>query len=231
MDYFRKGIGGEEFINNKHRWCLWLGDCTPAQLRKMPHCLERARLVQEYRLSSKRASTIKLADRPTRFQTENMPDTNFIVIPEVTSGNRKYIPMGFMTPDVLCSNKLKLMPNAELFHFGVLTSIVHMAWMRVVCGRLGTGYDYSAFIVYNNFPWCARSERIEKTAARILEVRKQFGDRSLASLYDESTMPKELRAAHLENDNAVLDAYDFAHDLSEAEIVSRLMELYLHLTQ
>ena len=139
--------------------------------------------------------------------------------------------MGIMSCQVIARDGAQIIPNAGLFHFGVLTSSVHMAWMRVVCGRLEMRYNYSATIVYNNFPWCEQTSAIEKTAARILEVRKQFPNRSLASLYDESTMPSELRAAHIDNDLAVLDAYGFDRDMSESEIVTRLMVMYSALTQ
>ena len=138
--------------------------------------------------------------------------------------------MGFMTPDNFVSDSIQVMPDATLFHFGMLESSVHMAWMRVVCGRLKSDYNYSASVVYNNFPWCAFSDRIEQTAAKILEVRSKFGDRSLADLYDEKKMPDELRAVHAENDRAVMDAYGFEHDLDEPTIVSRLMSMYHRLT-
>ena len=160
--YFRRWFGAEEFINNKIRWCLWLGDCTPAELRSMPLCYERVRMVYEYRLKSPSPGTVKLADKPTRFHVENMPKGNFIVIPEVSSGRRRYIPIGYMDDSVLCSNKLRLMPQANLFYFGVLTSKVHNAWMRVVCGRLKSDYSYSVNIVYNNFPWCNPTEEQRK---------------------------------------------------------------------
>ena len=235
LEYFRKWIGGDEFINNKYRWCLWLGDCTPAQLRKMPHCLARAKAVQDYRLSSKRAATIKLADRPTRFQTENMPDTDFIVIPEVSSEKREYVPIGFMKPDVLCSNKLRLMPEATLFHFGVLASSVHNAWMKTVCGRLETRYDYSIKIVYNSFPWPnpteAQTKKIEQTAQSILDARALYPESSLADLYDKVAMPHELRKAHKANDRAVMEAYGFMSSMTEDEIVAELFKLYQKLTQ
>ena len=148
--WFKPWYGAQEFINQEPRYCLWLGECPPNELRKMPESLKRVQAVREFRLSSKRAATLKLADIPTRFQTENMPRGRFIVIPEVSSEKRKYVPMGYMDDSVLCSNKLRLMPNAELYHFGVLTSNVHMAWMRAVCGRLKSDYDYSIKIVYGN---------------------------------------------------------------------------------
>ena len=151
--YFHPWYGAEEFINGKKRFCLWLGDCAPAELFKLPECLKRVQSVRDYRLSSKSAGTRKIADKPTRFHVENFPKGNYIVIPEVSSERRRYIPMGYLAPDVMCSNKLRLMPDATLFHFGVLNSSVHNAWVRAVCGRLETRYDYSINIVYNNFPW------------------------------------------------------------------------------
>lgn len=191
--FFHPWMGAKEFINGSFRYCLWLGECSPRQLRSMPECLKRVEAVRSYRLSSKRKSTLKLADSPTRFQTENMPQTNYIVIPEVSSERRKYIPIGFMTPNTLCSNKLRLMPNASLFHFGILTSNVHMAWMRAVAGRLEMRYDYSINIVYNNFPWCnptsEQKAKIEKTAQMILDARALYPDSSLADLYDVRFCP------------------------------------------
>ena len=228
--YFRRWFGAEEFINNKIRWCLWLGDCTPAELRSMPMCYERVRMVYEYRLKSPSPGTVKIADKPTRFHVENMPKGNFIVIPEVSSGRRHYIPIGYMDDSVLCSNKLRLMPQANLFYFGVLTSSVHNAWMRVVCGRLKSDYSYSVNIVYNNFPWCnptdEQRKRIEQTAQSILDARSQNASSTLADLYDEISMPSELRKAHRENDKAVMAAYGFKPDLEESEIVAELFKMY-----
>ena len=231
---FRKWFGSYEFINRKPRYCLWLGDLTPAELRKLPQCLKLVNAVKEYRLKSKRSSTLKLADKPTRFQTENMPDSSYIVIPEVSSERRKYVPIGFMSSDVLCSNKLRLMPNANMFEFGVLTSNVHMAWMRTVAGRLEMRYDYSIKLVYNNFPWPtpteAQKEKIERTAQGILDARALYPESSLADLYDELTMPKELRDAHRANDRAVMEAYGFWGKLnSEAACVAELMKMYQRL--
>ena len=151
------------------------------------------------------------------------------MLPVVSSSIRRYVPIDYVSREVIANANAQMLPDAELFHFGVLMSSVHNAWLRAVCGYLGASCAYSATIVYNNFVWCARTSAIEKTAARILEVRKQFGDRSLASLYDDQTMPDDLRAAHQENDNAVLDAYGFARDISESEIVSRLMTMYQEL--
>ena len=227
--------GSYEFINRSPRYCLWLGNCPPNELRKMPECLKRIEEVRKFRQSSKRASTLKLAATPTRFQTENMPKGDYIVIPEVSSQRRKYVPMGYMNDSVLCSNKVRLMPNASLYHFGILESNVHMAWMRAVCGRLKSDYDYSIKIVYNNFPWPtptdAQKAKIEQTAQAILDARALYPDCSLADLYDEVTMPPELRKAHQQNDKAVMQAYGFWGKLNtETECVAELMKMYQELT-
>ncbi len=234
QQYFRPWYGAIEFIHQKPRYCLWLGDCTPAELRSMPNCLKRVENVRNYRLASKRTSTLKLADRPTHFQVENMPHGNYIVIPLVSSQNRRYIPMGYMDSKVLCSNKVALMPEGELYHFGIIESNVHMAWMRVVCGRLKSDYNYSKDIVYNNFPWPEVSdeqrEKIATTAQAILDARALYPDSSLADLYDELTMPPELRKAHQQNDRAVMAAYGFPISMTESECVAKLFELYQKLT-
>ena len=232
--YFYPWYGAKEFISQKPRYCLWLGECSPAQLKQMPYCLERVRAVKEYRESSTRASTVKMAMKPTRFQTENMPKGNYIVIPKVSSENRKYVPMGLMSPDMLCSDLVFIVPNATAYHLGVLTSNVHMAWVRAVCGRLKSDYRYSKDIVYNNFPWPAPTEqqkaKIEQTAQAILDARALYPDSSLADLYDDLTMPPELRKAHQANDRAVMDAYGFikgtAARTSESACVTELMKLY-----
>ena len=233
--YFRRWYGSEEFINNKVRYCLWLGDCSPAELRALPHCYERVMNVREYRLQSPSEGTRKIADIPTRFHVENMPKSTYIIIPETSSERRRYVPMGFMNPDVLCSNAVRLIPNASLYHFGVLTSNVHMAWMRVVCGRLEMRYRYSKDIVYNNFPWPTPTDeqkaRIEQTAQAILDARAKYPDCSLADLYDEVTMPPELRKAHQENDRAVMAAYGFDIKMSEPACVAKLFEMYQELTK
>lgn len=232
--YFHPWYGAKEFISQKPRYCLWLGECSPAQLKQMPYCLERVHAVKEYRESSTRASTVKMAMKPTRFQTENMPKGHYVVIPEVSSEKRRYIPIGYLDDSKLCSNKLRLVPSATLFIFGVLESNVHMAWMRCVCGRLKSDYDYSIKIVYNNFPWPTPTEqqkaKIEQTAQAILDARALYPDSSLADLYDELTMPPELRKAHQANDRAVMDAYGFikgtAARTSESACVTELMKLY-----
>ena len=232
--YFHPFYGAYEFINRKPRYCLWLGDCSPSELRKMPNCLKRVEAVRNSRLSSNRSSTLKLADTPTRFQTENFPQTDYIVIPEVSSEKRRYIPIGMMTPDDICSNKLRLMPDATLYHFGILTSNVHMAWMRAVCGRLEMRYSYSIDIVYNNFPWPSvtpeQEAEISRTAQAILDARALYPECSLADLYDEVTMPVELRRAHQANDRAVMKAYGLPVTTSESDTVAHLFKLYEQLT-
>ena len=196
--------------------------------------LKLVQAVKEYRLNSTSPGTRKIAETPTRFHVENMPETNYIVIPEVTSSNRRYIPMGFMTPETMCSNLVKMTSNASLYHFGVLTSNVHMAWVRVVGSKFGPSYRYSADLVYNNFPWsnptAEQKEKIEKTAQGILDARALFPDSSLADLYDELTMPPELRKAHQANDLAVMAAYGFDKKITESECVAELMKMYQKLT-
>ncbi len=229
--YFHPWYGSYEFINRKPRYCLWLGDCTPAELRRMPECMKRVQAVREFRLASKSAGTVKLADKPTRFHVENMPGGTYIVIPEVSSEKRRYVPIGFMTPDILCSNLVKIVPNSSLYHLGVLTSNVHMSWMRAVCGRLKSDYRYSKDVVYNNFPWPsptdAQKAKIEQTAQEILDARALYPDSSLADLYDELTMPPQLRKAHQNNDRAVMQAYGFdVKTMTESACVAELMKLY-----
>ncbi|MCI9355507.1 MAG: class I SAM-dependent DNA methyltransferase [Firmicutes bacterium] len=234
--YFKTWYGAQEFINRKPRYCLWLGDCQPNELKKMPECMKRIKAVRDFRLNSKSEGTIKLADKPTRFHVENMPQNNYLLIPRVSSERRRYIPIGFLEKNIFTSDSAQIMPNATLYHFGVLTSNVHMAWMRIVCGRLKSDYRYSKDIVYNNFPWCnptpEKKAKIEKTAQAILDARALYPDSSLADLYDELTMPPELRKAHQQNDRAVMQAYGFSvKDMTESKCVAELMKLYQSLVQ
>ena len=232
--WFRPWIGSHEFINRYYRYCLWLGECPPNELRKMPECMKRVQAVRDYRLSSPSAGTVKLADTPTRFHVENMPKGNYLLIPRVSSEKRKYVPIGFINPHIIASDSVHIIPEANLYHFGVLTSNIHMAWMRAVCGRLEMRYRYSKEIVYNNFPWCEVTEeqkaKIEGTAQAILDARALYPDCSLADLYDEVTMPPELRKAHQANDKAVMSAYGFSIKMTESECVAELMKLYQKLT-
>ena len=209
--YFHPWMGAEELINGKVRYCLWLGDCSPAVLRQMPECVKRVEAVRKLRAESKSAPTRSIADKPRRFHVENMPSGTYIAVPEVSSERRQYIPMGFLTPDVLCSNLLRLIPDASLYHFGILTSTMHMAWMRAVAGRLKSDYRYSNKLVYNNFPWPTptpqQEQEITALAQVVLDARALFPDCTLADLYDPLTMPTELRAAHRKLDAAVEKAY------------------------
>ncbi len=230
--YFKPWYGSEEFIHQKPRYCLWLGNCTPAELLKMPHCLSRVEAVRELRLASKSEGTRKLADRPTHFHVENMPKGNYIIIPKVSSEKRRYVPMGFMSQDVLASDLVFLIPDASLYHFGILESNVHMAWMRAVCGRLEMRYRYSKDVVYNNFPWPNPTEeqkaKIEQTAQAILDARAKYPDSSFADMYgDKMYLFPELLAAHQNNDRAVMQAYGFnVKAMTESQCVAELFKLY-----
>ena len=230
IPYIKRLIGAVEFINNKKRWCLWLVGITPAELRKMPLVLQRVEACKIDRENAPDAGRRKLAERPTQFREINNPDT-FIVVPAVSSERRRYVPMGFLDKETIATNLVITIPDADLYHFGVLTSNVHMAWMRAVCGRLKSDYRYSKDVVYNNFPWPtptdAQKEKIEQTAQAILDARALYPDSSLADLYDETTMPPELRKAHQMNDKAVMLAYGFSvKDMTESKCVAELMRMY-----
>ena len=232
--YFHLWYGSEEFIHQKPRYCLWLGDCSPREINEMPLCKQRVENVRELRLASKSAGTRKLAERPTRFHVENMPDGDSILIPRVSSEKRRYVPMGYIPKGVFASDAVHLIPSATLYHFGVLESNVHMAWMRVVCGRLKSDYRYSKDVVYNNFPWPSPTDeqrhKIAQTAQGILDARAKYPDSSLADLYDPTTMPYDLLEAHRRNDRAVMEAYGFSTKMSETECVAKLFEMYSKLT-
>ena len=248
--WFRRWLGAEEFLNGYERWCLWLGNCTPSELRSMPEAMKRVQAVRDFRLQSKRPVTNQLASTPTRFAVENMPTTQYMVIPEVSSERRQFIPFGFEQPSTLCSNLVKMAPDATLLHFGILSSTMHNAWMRTTCGRLKSDYRYSASIVYNNFPWPdlpAKSEpnqppahaqpaqaAIETAAQAVLDARAQFPGSSLADLYDPLTMPPALLKAHQKLDAAVDKAYQRCGGkksyASDAERVAFLFERYQQLT-
>lgn len=229
--YFRRWIGSDEFLNGYERWCLWLGDAKPDDLRRLPRVMERVEAVREFRLESISAPTRKLASTPTRFHVENIPDAPFLVIPEVSSERRRFIPMGFMQPDTLCSNLVKITSHASLFHFGVLSSTMHMAWVRYTCGRLKSDYRYSKDIVYNNYPWpesptAAQKSSIEKSAQMVLDARAMHTNSSLADLYDPLTMPPTLTKAHQALDRAVDASYGKKSFTTDGERVAFLFELY-----
>jgi len=227
---FKVFMGAQEFINNKNRWCLWLKDMAPSIYRSIPPIYENLIKVQELREKSSRPGTRKAADYPMLFGEIRQPESNYILVPRHSSENRNYIPLGFMSPEIICGDSNMMVPKASLYHFGVLESSVHMAWMRVVCGRLKSDYRYSKDVVYNNFPWPEVSEeqreRIAQTAQAILNARALYPDSSLADLYDPLTMPPELLKAHRDNDRAVMAAYGFPTSLTESEVVSHLFTLY-----
>ncbi len=233
-ELIKRFIGSDDFINNKFRYCLWLKDVSPAKYRKIAPIMERISKVAETRKKSPTKSVQKDAETPMLFTQIRQPDSDYLAVPEVSSQRRKYIPIGYLSKDVIGSNKLYLIPQASKYMFGVLISNVHMAWMRVVCGRLKSDYSYSP-AVYNNFPWCEptpeQKARIEHTAQMILDARDKYPDCSLADLYDEMAMPPELRKAHQANDKAVMEAYGFWGRLnSESECVAALMRMYQELT-
>ena len=234
--FIRRYVGSKDFINNDEiRYCIWLKGASPSAYRKNPEIVRRLNAVREMRLASSAAPTRALADKPYLFFSTPQTDNNYLCIPEVSSERRRYIPIGFMDKSVIASNKLLIVPNANLYHFGVLTSNVHMAWTRVVCGRLKSDYQYSGAVVYNNFPWPNPTEeqkaKIEQTAQAILDARALYPDASLADLYDELTMPPELRKAHQANDRAVMAAYGFpVKGFTESDCVAALMKMYQELT-
>ena len=233
--YIKKLVGSEEFINNKKRYCLWLVGVSPSELRKMPKVMERVTACRENRLAAPDPGRRKLADSPTLFRETKNPST-YIIVPATSSERRPYVPMGFLTDDTVPTNAVTIIPEASVYHFGILESSVHMAWMRAVCGRLKSDYRYSKDIVYNNFPWPvnpddAMNEKISATAQGILDARALYPDSSLADLYDEVAMPPELRKAHRANDAAVLEAYGFPKDATESDIVARLFKMYQELAK
>lgn len=233
--FIKRLIGSKEYINNKARYCLWLKEATPAELRQMPTVLNRIEGVRKMRESSSDEATRRLANYPHLFRETNNPET-YIVVPSVSSERRRYVPMGFLTKDTIPTNLVLIIPDATLYHFGILISNVHMAWMRAVCGRLKSDYRYSKDIVYNNFPWPIPTEeqkaKIEQTAQAILDARALYPDSSLADLYDELTMPVELRKAHQDNDRAVMAAYGFPiKTMTESQCVAALFKLYQQLTK
>lgn len=229
-------IGAYEFLNNKSRWCLWLMGANPHELKQCPTVMKRIEFVKKFRLESKAEGTRKFAETPTIFCQIAQPNSDYIAIPKTSSEKRKYIPIGFLDKNVIASDLLFLIPNANIYHFGILTSNVHNAWMRTLCGRLKSDYRYAKDIVYNNFPWPnptkEQQAKIEKTAQAILAARAIYKDCSLADLYDDVTMPPELRKAHQLNDKAVMEAYGFWGKVkTESECVSELMKMYQKLVK
>ncbi len=241
--WIRPFLGADEFINNIPRWCLWLVDCPPNELRAMPEVIKRVQAVKAMRLSSPKATTVELASSPALFGERRQPATNYLLIPSVSSERRSYVPIGFMDANVIVSNLVYAVPDATLFHFGVMTSAMHNAFMRFTCGRLESRFRYSNTIVYNNFPWPgfageALSDKhrnaIEQAAQCVLDARAQFADSSLADLYDPLTMPPALLKTHQKLDAAVDAAYLNSGGkkayASDAERVAFLFQLYQRIT-
>lgn len=233
--YVRPYVGGAELIQGKERWCLWLEGVSPKELRSSAFIMNRIEQTRNFRLSSDRPQTIKAADTPYLFGEIRQPNTDMLAIPKVSSEKRRYIPIAFVNPKIIVNGSALIVPDATLFAFGVLISNIHNAWMRVVCGRMKSDYQYSANIVYNNFPWPNPSDeqkaKIEQTAQAILDARAKYPDSSLADLYDEVTMPPELRKAHQENDRAIMAAYGFSTKISESECVAELFKMYQEMTK
>lgn len=227
---------GKDFIVRRPRYCLWMAGVAPSIIRNCPKVLKRIQQVREYRLASPKAATRKKAETPMLFDEVRECETDYVAIPKVSSENRRYIPMDYLPKEIIPGDKLFMLQSASLYYFGILTSNVHMAWMRAVCGRLKSDYSYSNTIVYNNFPWPTPTDeqraKIEQTAQAILDARALYPDSSLADLYDETTMPPELRKAHQDNDRAVMRAYGFSvRDTTEASCVAELMRMYEKLTE
>ena len=234
--FIHKFIGSYEFINRKERWCLWLKGVAPHEYRSIPEIMERLARCAEVRRNTKTVAVQAQADTPMLFSQIRQPESDYILVPETSSASRRYIPIGFMTKDVIASNSTLVATDASLFLFGVMTSNVHMAWMRTVCGRLKSDYRYSPS-VYNNFPWPNPTDeqkaKIEQTAQAILDARALYPNSSLADLYDELAMPVELRKAHQENDRAVMQAYGFPvkSTFTESQCVAELFKMYQELTK
>ena len=231
--WIRPYIGAEEFIKQKSRYCLWLREAQPTDIKQSKILYERVQAVREFRLASSAKTTLGYAKVPQLFAQITQPEgVDCLLVPRVSSERRRYAPIGFIKAGLVASDAVQIIPNATLYHFGILTSNVHMAWMRVVCGRLKSDYRYSKEQVYNTFPWPnpteAQKAKIEQTAQAILDARTKFPESSLADLYDEVTMPSELRKAHQDNDRAVMQAYGFPVKsiFTESQCVAELFKMY-----
>lgn len=235
LDLVKRYVGSYEYINNKMRYCFWLKDISPKRYANNKYIIDRLKIVKEFRETSSTASVRNDANTPYLFTQIRQPDTNYLIMPRVSSENRQYIPIGFIDKNVIASDAVLILPDATTYLFGIVSSNVHMAWMRTVAGRLKSDFRYSPS-VYNNFPWPeptdAQKQKIERTAQMILDARELYPDASLADLYDPLTMPPELRKAHQENDKAVMEAYGFNwRKMSASECVAELMKLYQKLTE
>ena len=232
--WIRRLTGSREYLHNKKRYCLWLKNITPAEIKRLPLILDRVEKVRQFRLNSKKKATQRSAETSWLFQEDRQPKSNYLIVPSTTSQVRRYIPIGFMDPKVIVTDAVHFIPDAGLYEFGILESNVHMAWMRTIAGRLKSDYRYSVKIVYNNFPWPSptedQKEKIKKTAQSILDARALYPDSSLADLYDPLTMPKELLKAHQDNDRAVMEAYDLpVRGTTESDAVAHLFKMYENL--
>ena len=232
--FIRPFMNGKDFINRKARYCLWLVDADPAELKSCPGILERVEKVRAFRRASSKAATRRKADTPALFDQIHLCPSDYLAFPKVSTANRRYLPFDYLKSEVIPGDLLFVLPDATLYRFGILTSSVHLAWMRAVGGRMKSDYRYSNTIVYNNFPWPKNSKRsgseIEQTAREILSVRAMYSDRDFNFLYDDITMPPDLRNALQRNDQAVMKAYEFKPSLTEQEIVAELMKRYQVLT-
>ena len=234
IKYIRKIFGAEEYINNKTRYCLWFVDAEPSELKKMPFVMERIEKVKKFRLASTKEATRESAKTPALFQEIRQPKKDYIIIPRVSSENRVYIPIGFVSSDILVNDSVTILPDAGIYDFGLLTSSMHMAWMKYVCGRLKSDYRYSNTLAYNNFPFPNPTEKqkseIEKSAQTVLDARSQYPNSSLADLYNPLTMPKEILKAHQKLDKAVEAAYGKTFT-TDADRVAHLFHLYQSTTE
>ena len=233
--FFRRWLGADEFLNGIERWCLWLGDALPSDLSKLPECRKRIDAVQKFRLNSKSKPTQALAATPRRFHVEFLPtEGNYLAVPEVSSERRKFIPIGFLPASIMASNLLRAAPCATFYHFGILSSLMHNAWMRTVAGRLESRYRYSINIVYNNYPWPQnpsdkQRQAVEAAAQGVLDARALYPQATLADLYDPLTMPAELVKAHTALDRAVDAAYAYKGGKDDASRVAYLFAQYQQL--
>ncbi len=233
---FRPFMMGKDFINRKPRYCLWLADIDPVKIKKFPEIVKRIQNIKEFRLQSTKAATRKKAETPMLFDENQQPNTDYVALPKVSSENRRYIPIDYLSQKIIAGDKIFIIEESTLYHFGVLTSNVHMAWMRTVAGRLEMRYSYSNTIVYNNFPWPVPTDqqkaKIEQTAQAILDARAKYPESSLADLYDPLLMPPDLKKAHQANDRAVMEAYGMWSNVkTESECVAKLFEMYQELTK
>ena len=229
--FIRKFQGGGDIINNRTRWCLWLKDTQISEYRNIPLVMDKIKSVKDFRLRSKKLRTRKWADFPTLFSEDRQPTTDFLVIPKVSSERRKYLPIAYLTPDIIINNTVSALANASMYYFGIITSLMHMTWLKVTCGRMKSDYIYSIQIVYNNYPFPQEpSEKAKKNAEekaqKVLDVRAEFPDSSLADLYDPLTMPPKLVKAHQELDKAVDLCYRPQAFTTEASRIEFLFDLY-----